>query len=469
MSEPVCPGCHERDALIAALQEQIAALEARVRELETRLNQNSSNSSRPPSADPPTAPKPVVKKASSRKPGGQPGHSPCLRTRLPAGRVRTVIPFVPTHCDRCQTPLPAQPQPGDPEPSWHQVAELPPLAAEVTEYQGHARTCPCCGHVSQARIPAALRANSIGPRLAATLSYLRGCHRVSLRGVAEIAATVFAVPIALGSLAHLEAQMSAALADPHAQAVEAVRQADVKYVDETSWKAKGRRCWLWLAATSTVAAFLICLRRGRDGLQALLGTAIRGTVCSDRWSAYNRLSLYHRQVCWAHLKRDFQKCVDYGGEAAKVGRAGLAVVGEVFAAWHLFRGGGCSRDELIDRLDPVAARLHRWLERGQRCALSKVATFCSNLLALVPALWKFVVCEGLEPTNNHAERLLRRGVLWRKCAFGSQSVSGCRFVERMLTAVQTLKLQKRPVLAWLIEALTAHRNHLPAPSLLPTG
>src|SRR6266540_1845585 len=200
----------------------------------------------------------------------------------------------------------------------------------------------------------------------------------------------------------------------------------------------------------------------------LLGEVIKGTICSDRWSAYNIVSVYRRQVCWAHLKRDFQKCVEYGGESARVGRAGLRVIKEVFELWHLFRGGGCTRQELIDRVDPIAARLHSWLEHGQQCAPSKVATFCENLLKLAPALWKFVVCEGVEPTNNHAEQVLRRGVLWRKCSFGSQSDAGCRFVERMLTAVQTLRLQKRPVLAWLTEALTAHRNHLPAPSLLPT-
>ena len=468
MSGPSCQGCRQRDAALAALQQQVGALQERVRDLEARLGQNSSNSSLPPSADPPHAPKPAAKQPTGRAPGGQPGHSACVRTRLPADRVHTVIRHRPTHCERCQAPLPEQPQPGDPEHTWHQVAELPPLAAHITEHQGHARTCPDCGHLSRAVIPAEVRCHSIGPRLAAVLSYLRGCHKVSTRGVEEITETVFEVPLSLGSIAHLEQQMSQALATPHAEALQAVRVAPAKHVDETSWKQKGRRRWLWVAATSTVAVFLICLRRGADGLKALLGEVIRGTIISDRWSAYSLVALTRRQVCWAHLKRDFQKCVDYGGAAAAIGRAGLRIVKEVFAAWHLFRGGGCDRAALMARLDPVAARLERMLRRGRRCALAKVGTFCDNLLGLQLALWKFVVCEGLEPTNNHAERLLRRGVLWRKCAFGSQSAAGCRFVERMLTATQTLRLQKRPVLPWLIEALTAHRDHLKAPSLLPT-
>ncbi len=468
MSVPQCQGCRDRDAVIAALQQQVTSLTTRVQDLEARLNQNSQNSSRPPSTDLPNAPRPPAKKRSGRAPGGQPGHTACVRTRLPADRVNEVIPYIPSHCDRCQATLPADPQPGDPEPSWHQVAELPPVTAVITEYQGHSRTCPCCGHITHAAIPAAIRAHSIGPAFAAMLSYFRGCHKVPTRGVEEISETVFGVPIALGTIVHLEKETTEALAAPHVEAVEAVRAADFKHVDETSWKEKGRRRWLWVAATATVAAFLICLRRGAVGLKALLGEVIKGTICSDRWSAYNVVSVYRRQVCWAHLKRDFQKCVEYGGESARVGRAGLRVIKEVFELWHLFRGGGCTRQELIDRVDPIAARLHSWLEHGQQCAPSKVATFCENLLKLAPALWKFVVCEGVEPTNNHAEQVLRRGVLWRKCSFGSQSDAGCRFVERMLTAVQTLRLQKRPVLAWLTEALTAHRNHLPVPSLLPT-
>ncbi len=114
--------------------------------------------------------------------------------------------------------------------------------------------------------------------------------------------------------------------------------------------------------------------------------------------------------------------------------------------------------------------LHEALERGRGCADAKSATFCTNLLALEPALWTFAQVEGVEPTNNHAERLLRSGVPWRKNAFGCHSEAGCRFVEQMLTVVQTLRLQKRPVLDYLYQALVAHRSGLPAPALVnPQG
>jgi transposase len=462
MAAAACPGCLKRD-------ERIAALEHRVAELEARLGANATNSGTPPSANPPAAPKPVVKTPTGRQPGAQPGHEPYLRRRLPPERIAEVIDFRPQRCHGCHATLPERPGPNDPEPTWHQVAELPPLAARVTEYRGHARTCPRCGTLNHAPLPAELRRHSVGPRLTAFLAYLAGCHHVSTRGLEELAEDAFGVPLALGTVSRLQSQVSEALMAAHAEAVAVVRQAPVKHVDETGWKLAGKLCWLWVAATQSVAAFLTHARRGAAGLTALLGEEIRGILCSDRWSAYGRLPVAQRQVCWAHLVRDFRRCTERGLMGQPVGEAGLRAAEALFREWHLFRGGGITRRALYRRLDPVAAELHEALERGCGCADAKVAAFCENLLAVAPALWRFVVREGLEPTNNHAERLLRRGVLWRKNAFGSASERGLRFVERLLTVVQTLRLQKRPVLEFLYQSLVAHRAGLSAPKLLPAG
>jgi transposase len=470
MDGPECPGCRQRDALIAELLRRVADLEGQVRDLQARLGVNASNSSLPPSANPLGAPKPVVKKPTGRRPGGQPGHEPHLRCRLPAERLAEVVPFVPTHCRGCHASLPAQAGPNDPEPSWHQVAELPVLAAAVTEYQGHARTCPACGVVTRAAIPAEHCRGILGPRLAALLAYLNGAHHVSHRGLAEIAETVFEVPLALGTVVHLQDEMSRALAAAHAEALAAVRAAPVKHVDETGWKRAGTLCWLWLAASHTVAAFVVHTRRSAAGLAALLGESSGGVVCSDRFSAYARLPVEQRQVCWAHLRRDFQKCVDGGGLAAAFGAAALSVTQRVFEEWHLFRGGTIDRQTLQQRLRPEAERLGRLLEIGGHCAEdAKLAKLCRNVGALAPALWTFLEAEGVEPTNNHAERLLRRGVLWRKRSLGSQCIEGCAFVARMLSVLQTLRLQHRGVLAYLQAALTAHRAGIPGPQLLPSG
>jgi transposase len=463
MDTPECAGCRARDARIAELEQRVAALEA-------RLGTNSTNSSVPPSANPLGAPKPVRKKKSKRKPGGQPGHPPRLKQLASPERVNRVVPFVPTACAQCGAALPADPAPGDPEPTRFQHADLPPLVAFITEFQGHARTCRSCAHVTHAPIPRAHLAHSVGPRFAGALSYFAGCHGVSKRGVEEIAAVVFDAPVALGTVANLEREMSAALAAPHQEAVAAVRAADVKHADETSWKLRGKLCWLWTAATTKAVAFLVHAQRGAAGLAALLGAAIHGILHSDRWSVYDRVPAGRRQVCWAHLKRDFQKVVDRGGPSAFVGQAGGRIVKKVFAAWHAFQEGETTRAQLHSQLGPVMNRLQRVLLEGAILGEDKtVAALCENLLALEPALWTFTLVEGVEPTNNFMERLLRRAVLWRKRSFGCWSVAGCRFVERILTVVQTRRLQGKNALEYLHEALLAHRAGQPCPKLLPEG
>src|ERR1700730_4441564 len=192
MVKPSCRGCR-------ALQRRVAELEDMVRDLQARLGQNATNSSLPPSANPPAAPKPVVKDPTGRKPGAQPGHAPLQRTRVPAERVHQVVRHLPTACRRCQAPLPAHPGPHDPEPTWHQIAELPDIAALITEPQGHARTCPDCGTLNHAPVPAAIRAHVVGPRLAAVLAYLSGGRHHRKRGGEEVAPTVFCVPPGLGT------------------------------------------------------------------------------------------------------------------------------------------------------------------------------------------------------------------------------------------------------------------------------
>jgi transposase len=459
MADPECPGCRERDARIDALERRIADLEA-------RLKTNASNSSTPPSANPLGADPPVVKKKSKRKRGAQRGHPPYLKQLLPPERVSRTECIVPDRCDGCQAPLPRRAGPNDPQPRRFQVVELPPLVAQVVEYQAHARTCPCCGVLNQATIPAAIRAHSVGPRLTATLSYFSGCHGISKRDVEEIADTVFAAPVALGTVAHLEQEVSAALEPAHREALEAVRQAEVKFADETSWKLWGKLCWLWAAATTAVAAFVIHAKRGVQGLAALLGETTGGIVHSDRWHVYLQIPEERRQLCWAHLKRDFQKIVDGGGPSVYVCRRGLRVVKALFTAWRAFQAGSISRPRLQELLAPLERRLGQTLLQGAFGDDARVAAFCANLIQLEPALWLFAKREGVEPTNNFMERLVRRAVLWRRRSFGCNSEVGCRFVERILTVVQTCRLNARNSLEYLTDAVRAKRSGQESPKLL---
>lgn len=467
MSEPACPGCRERDAMIASMRASIERLETRVRDLEARLGQNSSNSSLPPSANPLHAPTPKPKKRSKRKRGGQPGHKGHQRARLPAEEVIHTIPLVPTRCEQCQATLPQTPQPGDPPPTWHQVCELPRLPVVVTEFLGHARTCPCCQHVTRAAIPQEITADSFGPRLQAALSYLAGCQHVSKRGLEEVVETVFGVPIGLGTIARLEQKTSAALAGPHQDILLAIRQAEVKYADETSWKQAGKLRWLWVAVTSVAVGLVVQLRRNGTAMRQLLGEKPKGVVVSDRFGAYSGLPLAQRQLCWAHLKRDFQAMAERTGKAKAVGEGLSEVVTNLFWCFRRFREGKRSRawlqKQVAARSRPEAEAL---LLRGLECGCAKTAQTCCNILEVEEAMWTFAFTEGVEPTNNAAERALRGAVIWRKKSFGSQSEAGCEFVGRLLSVVQTVKLRGAKVLDYLAEAINAHRHGLPAPSVL---
>jgi transposase len=341
------------------------------------------------------------------------------------------------------------------------------MAAIITEHQGHGRTCPCCGRITRAAIPQSVRAHVIGPRLAAAMSYLAGrCHD-GRRTVQEIMRDLFDVPLALGTVSHYERQTSEALQPACRQALEHVKLAAGRNVDETGWSQAGQGCWLWTAATKQAACFLIHGKRNSLVLKQFLGDPLDGITTSDRHGLYGVLPLTQRQLCWAHLKRDFQKWLDKGQDTRQLGGDGLAICKQVFALWRRFRKGRLGAEGLRRRAGPLRRRLGQVLAWQMRCCDKKAAEFCRRLRRVQKALWTFVHHPRCaEPTNNHAERMLRMAVLWRKNSFGCHSDAGCRFVERMLTVVQSLRLQGRGVMQFLHQSIQAHRHGLPAPSLI---
>jgi transposase len=209
--------------------------------------------------------------------------------------------------------------------------------------------------------------------------------------------------------------------------------------------------------------------RNVTALRKLLGPSLSGILCSDRWSAYDHVELLKRQVCWAHLKRNWENMRERGGKAEVIAEGCLNVQKRVFDLWHLLRGGGCSRSQMDDAMVPLMLELLEVLRVGLRCRERKTKRFCDRLLTVYPALWTFVVVEGVEPTNNHVERARRRAVLWRRRSFGCHSAAGCRFVERIRTIVQTLRLQERSVLHYLHEAIAAHRRTQTGPKYVLEG
>ena len=449
-----CPRC-------AVLEERLREMEKRVAELEDRLRANSSNSSTAPSSNPLWAPKLKPKKPTGKKPGGQPGHQGHHRKLLALEEVDEVVKHVPQRCEHCQAAFDERTRTR--LRHRHQTAELPPRAVVVTEHQSYACTCEHCGNSTSAAIPQAIQKSVTGPRLSAALCYLSAFMHGSRRAIEEVACELFGCPLALGTISNREREMTDALEVSYQQVQQAVRSAPVKNVDETGWKRAGR--WLWVAATQTEALFRIDRGRNWHGLQNLLGELVQGTICSDRHGLYQRLKLTRRAVCWAHLKRDFQRFIDRGGTTVWLGEQGLALTREVFGLWRRFKAGRLKRPTLRRHIRLLRQRMKVLLTRGHNCGVKKAKYFCRNLLKVFQGMWTFARIQGVEPTNNHAERMLRPGVIWRKKSFGSHSPGGCLYAQRMLTVIQTLRLKNQSAVSFLSHVLHAHRHSLPTPSL----
>ena len=450
-------------AVVLTLWEEVRILRARVAALEERLGRNSQNSSRPPSTDPPGLPRPQ-RKPSGRQPGGQPGHEGAGRLLKPPEQVDEVVEVKPEVCASCGAKLKGC----DPHPVRHQVTELPPIRAKVTEYQLHTLPCARCGISTAARLPQGVPGGAFGVRIQALVSLFTGAYRISKRNVRDLLEDCFGVDLGLGSVCPLEQATSQAIAAPVEEALAYVQAQPVVNMDETGWRQDNRRVWLWTAVTALVSVFLIRASRGSKVVRELLGQTFTGVVGSDRWSAYSFLPLRRRQVCWGHLKREFQAYVDRGGPSAPIGKALLSQVDQIFVWWYRVRDGTLTKSTFRVYMGPVKGRVRELLRQGQTCAHPKTAATCREILKVEPALWTFVTKEGVEPTNNAAERALRHGVLWRKSSFGTQSEAGSRFVERMMTVVATLRQQKRNVLDYLTAACEAHLRGEIYPSLLQT-
>lgn len=446
------------------LRQENDRLKRRVAELEERLGQTSRNSSRPPSSDPPSAPPRMPRALSGRKPGGQPKHPKHERDLVPPERVTNMIPVKPERCKKCHRRLEGI----DPHPPRHQVIDLPPVEPIITEYQLHALFCRRCRIETRADLPAGAPRGNFSPRVAALASLLTSFYHLGRRMAAAAMGDLFGVRMSVGSVSNCEQIASAALKGPVEEARAYVQAQSVKNSDETSWYEgpQRKKAWLWTAFTQQVSVFLIRTSRGTEVAKELLGQAL-GVLITDRWCAYAWWPMRWRQLCWAHLKRHFQAFVDWGGPSKRIGQALLQEEKQLFVWWHRVRDGTLARSSFQAYAVPLRQRVKALLEEGARCRHPKTSSMCREILTLEPAIWTFVRVPGVEPTNNAAERIIRALVIWRKICFGTHSPEGSRFVERMMTAVCTLKQQGRNVVDYVTASVEAALQGRRPSSLLP--
>lgn len=451
------------DAIPPNLRPAIAAVvggrEARVADPEARLNQTSANSSLPPSADPPHA-KPAPPRTPSGKPqGGQPGHPKAQRPLLPPD---LVVPPKPPRCRRCSRRLTGD----DADPPVHQAHEIPEVRPHVTEYRRHRLPCPGCGAVTGA--PPAGVVGGYGPRTQAVGALLAGGHRLGRRAVSQALGDLFGLPISPAAVGDLQARTAAALEPIHAGAVAYTRTRPAN-VDETG-RAQGRdKAWLWAAVTAAVTAFRIRLTRGRSASDDLVGPS-PPVLATDRYGVYTHPPGDRRPVCRAHLRRDFQAMIDRGNAGSAVGEDLLLHADILFRHWGRVRDGTRTRAGFRrHHAGWLRAEVRTLPASGAAAAGPRTAGTCREILGVEASLRTFTAVPGVEPTNNAAERAVRHAVCGRTTSYGTDSEAGSRFVERILTAVASCRLQGRKGLGFLVDAIQAARAGATPVSLLPAG
>jgi transposase len=452
---------------VKRLREHNAILQEKVRELTARLNQDSSNSSQPPSADKPWKER-RSRKPTGRRPGGQPGHKGTTRKPFPPEQVDHRVPVVPERCGNCHRRL--RPQDATGEGRRHQVVEIPPVVAKVFEYVLHESCCPGCSAVTTADLPEGVPAGCVGPRFQAILALLTGRCRISRREAADVSMALFGekARISVGTVAALERRTAKALKPAYDEALDAIQNAEFVHCDETSWRQANKLAWLWAAVTPMLKVFRVDRRRNREAFRKLL-FAFAGILITDRYSVYRIHGILLRQLCWAHIKRNFVALEEQGGKARSLGHSGLKIVKAVFAEWYLFRRGEITRHGLRCRIAPLRKRLDCLLTRHINSPVPKARKIAKDLREYGKALWTFARVEGVEPTNNAAERSLRKAVLWRKGSYGSASKAGSRFAERMLAMSESLRAQDRSILDFLEASIRGRLTGSSRPSLLPSA
>jgi transposase len=450
----------DKDAYIKQLEEEIIQLKKRIEELERLLGMNSRNSSKPPSSDPPGMTAALPRKLRRKKRGARKGHQPHLRELMPEKFVKDRISLKPQVCTCGGTNI----EETDEEPMRHQIVDIPPIEPQVTEYVQYFFRCKDCSELVYQPLPDDVKRQYFGPGVLAIVAVLTGMLNTSKRKALAMMNQVFSVPMSLGGLSNCEAQLANALEQPYNEVAQHVRVQQTAHADETGWPRGNRqKGWLWTMCCCTAAFFMVHAKRGQDAAQKLLGT-FAGVLHCDRWSGYNRFDGL-RQLCWAHLKRDFKSLSEAKGNMGRIGSDLFTLAKQILHMRRRVRDGTLLWRTFQHRMEPLIERVEALLEEGADSG-KPLAGQCRRIFNLRQYLWTFVYDARVEPTNNLAERTIRQAVLWRKGSFGTKSERGARYVERILTVCATCRLQGRSVIEYLRSICHCHLNGITVPSLI---
>ena len=460
-------GCHtlirSYHEIITTLSDRIDKLATENRELKERLNNNSSNSSLPPSKS--FKKLKLKKSASKNKSGGQIGHEGHFRQLLDSKEVDVIVDCkLPSHCSCGGRINPS----GDYQQ--HQVYELPEIKLEITEYHLEKGCCSCCGRNHIGILPDGITWGITGPKLTGFMSHLISKYRLSRRELKEFLKEQFKFNISLGTLFNKQKIVNTALEFSVSNLLTEVKQSPSINIDETGHNRDGKKQWLWGLVSSTVAFFSIQPSRGKKVLDLLVGD-YENIIISDRYTAYGYFDSSCRQICWAHLKRDFTRLSEKWDKGiSRIGKGLLTCESDLFKVWYEFRQSNITRDELLRKTYPIRKRVGELLEQGTYTDPKlKAVRFCKNLLEDFDALWTFLSIDNVEPTNNYAERYLRHSVIWRKKYFCTRSDYGSEYVARTMSIIMTCRLQSRSSFEFICQVLQNYFIKTTAPPFLITA
>ena len=458
-------------AEIAGLREVLEVLKASAERtekllvsLQERLGKDSRTSSKPPSSDGPSASPRPPSAPTGRKRGGQPGRKGSARMMLPEGSEDRVVPVPLACCPHCSTAIPPERITGS---TMHRVVDLAQKLTEVIGYALEQGTCPHCRKQVQAPLPPEAAPGGIGPRLQAAAAYLRTEGRMSLTPLQRYFSEVMGVAVSRGWLHESGVALSRKLEPAWENLAEQIRGAEVLNLDETGFGRKDRD-WIWAALSARTVLFHFSGTRGAKALTTILPEGFSGVIGTDRYGAYNALKSAVRQFCWAHLRREFIALSESRHpEVAVLGTRLVAEQEEVFALWHAFRNGEITRKDLRAFTAINLARLKRGLLQASAMDHKAARNLGKDLLKHWDKLWVFLKVEGVEPTNNRAERALRPLVILKRIFQRLPSPDGKRFFERLLSLGATARIRGVAYFDWLLKAVRAARLNQPLPALEP--
>jgi transposase len=435
----------------------IRQLMHRLEALEERVNLNSRNSSKPPSSDGPGTPNRPSRAKSGKRLGGQPGHKGSFRAMVPQTEVSHVIEcFPPTQCNACGSDVEVD----DDKAMRHQVFELPEVKPIVSEYVRLRGICSGCGRKHHGALPAGVPSGQLGPRALALVGTLAGQFHLTQRKVQAVLSHIMGIHFSLGTVSQAHGLVSQALDKPVAQLHAELQHAPVCHADETRHQSHKHTMWMWVLLSNWGVRFRIDPSRGQLAAKLILGNQPGFVTVSDRYAGYNHLAPEQRQVCWAHLLRDFERIAARSGLAGRIGKR-LLGYGCLLFRW---------REQQKD------ARHFAWLQKrirsqlqlgGTQTQCSRTANTCANLMKMWPALWTFLHNPLVPPTNNAAERALRDYVVKRKLSYCTRSKRGMEFTERIFSTVQTCKMQTRVAYDFIHTAIQSWIGGVRPPSLVP--